>query len=302
MGFDCKCKKRLLSCNYRLLLALKTMNNKELINFTDLDPHLMGILDNFSSLFNIRIAYFLPNGKEYKVGSDKSLSNYCQLLRKNLEYESKCLALDSRKQKMARKTKKIQAYICHAGCHEAIKPIYNRNILLGYIMIGQTSSQSRIPDSIYHEAKRSNMLKEVTTAFTLIPQYNNEKTNQIISLFSDLVDLIILKNFIKQKNLEPVQKVIEYMNTEYHKISLKQASEIANMSESRLRHKFKEELGKTFSQIRNSINMNKALKILKDSDELSVKEVAFQLGYSDPLYFSKTFKKYFGYSPSKLWD
>lgn len=43
--------------------------------------------------------------------------------------------------------------------------------------------------------------------------------------------------------------------------------------------------------------MKHASTLLKESN-LAVKEVAQLVGYQDPLYFSKQFKKYFGKTPS----
>ena len=43
-----------------------------------------------------------------------------------------------------------------------------------------------------------------------------------------------------------------------------------------------------------------AKSILESCDFESIKEVAESVGYSDSLYFSKAFKKYYGYSPSSI--
>jgi AraC-like DNA-binding protein len=40
--------------------------------------------------------------------------------------------------------------------------------------------------------------------------------------------------------------------------------------------------------------------MLESGDFDSIKEVALSAGYSDPLYFSKVFKKFYGFSPSSL--
>ena len=274
----------------------------DLLNITDLDPQLEVILNNFSSIFNIRIAYYLPDGREYKIGSNKQISDYCKILRKTLGYDNKCVALDSFKQKRAKETKCIQSYICHGGCNEVIKPVFSEDELLGYIMIGQAVSKCGIPDYILREAEKLEVLEETVATFNALPHYEKEKKNDIIQLFSELTDLVILKNLIKQKELGPVKKVVQYMRTTDSKISLKEAAELTNISESRLRHKFIEELGQTFLQVRNSICMEKAKKLLKEDQKISIQEVAFRLGYTDPLYFSKAFKKYFGLPPSLLRD
>ena len=47
------------------------------------------------------------------------------------------------------------------------------------------------------------------------------------------------------------------------------------------------------------LRMNKALRLLTE-DCLPVKEIAFLCGFSDEKYFSRAFRKYYGYPPSHL--
>jgi len=45
--------------------------------------------------------------------------------------------------------------------------------------------------------------------------------------------------------------------------------------------------------------MHRAKQLLKSTRE-PVQFIAYSVGFSDPLYFSKAFKKYFGFSPSSF--
>ena len=45
--------------------------------------------------------------------------------------------------------------------------------------------------------------------------------------------------------------------------------------------------------------LEQAIELLKDGD-YTVQEVSSLVGYSDPLYFSRIFKKHVGYSPSQV--
>ncbi|MDR0939425.1 MAG: response regulator [Mediterranea sp.] len=49
------------------------------------------------------------------------------------------------------------------------------------------------------------------------------------------------------------------------------------------------------------VRMKKAAELLRESD-YNVSEVAYKVGFDDPFYFSKCFKKQFGHSPSKHHD
>ncbi|GFZ31942.1 hypothetical protein CSC2_24680 [Clostridium zeae] len=61
---------------------------------------------------------------------------------------------------------------------------------------------------------------------------------------------------------------------------------------------FKEIIGYNFSDYINILRIKKAKELLRDNS-ISIKEVCFSVGYNDPNYFSKVFKKYEGRSPTE---
>lgn len=71
-----------------------------------------------------------------------------------------------------------------------------------------------------------------------------------------------------------------------------------NLSSYYFSRSFKEAIGYNFSDYINMLRIKKAKDLLK-SDSLSIKEVGYSVGYSDPNYFSKVFKKYEGISPKE---
>jgi two-component system response regulator YesN len=60
---------------------------------------------------------------------------------------------------------------------------------------------------------------------------------------------------------------------------------------------FKEVTGTNFSDYINKCRIDIAKELLSNG-EMNVKEVCFKVGYNDPNYFSKVFKKYEGISPA----
>jgi two-component system response regulator YesN len=62
---------------------------------------------------------------------------------------------------------------------------------------------------------------------------------------------------------------------------------------------FKEVIGYNFSDYINMLRIKLAKDLLK-GDFISIKEVCYLVGYSDPNYFSKVFKKYEGISPTEF--
>ncbi len=71
------------------------------------------------------------------------------------------------------------------------------------------------------------------------------------------------------------------------------------LSESQLGRKLKAMTGHTISSFVMRARLNKAKQLLSKRDR-SIKEVAFACGFSDLSYFSRSFRKVFGYTPSEF--
>lgn len=79
-------------------------------------------------------------------------------------------------------------------------------------------------------------------------------------------------------------------------ISLEEVSRSAGVSPFYLSKLFKEELGETFVNYVSNLRLEKAKKLLTETD-LSIKEISAEIGYNDQNYFSRLFKNKFGASP-----
>jgi non-specific serine/threonine protein kinase len=69
-----------------------------------------------------------------------------------------------------------------------------------------------------------------------------------------------------------------------------------NMSRSNLHRKIKSATGISVSQFIRNARLDKALKLLQE-DSLTVAEAAYMTGFRDASYFSRCFRKHFGYPP-----
>jgi AraC family transcriptional regulator of arabinose operon len=99
---------------------------------------------------------------------------------------------------------------------------------------------------------------------------------------------------------EDIRKAILNMHMNYSReLSVSDLARECNLSLFRFIHKFKASTGMTPLSYLIKIRMDAARKLLSDSS-LSVSEVASVVGYKDPLYFSKAFKKLEGTSPKNF--
>ncbi|MEQ8240088.1 MAG: response regulator, partial [Cyclobacteriaceae bacterium] len=72
------------------------------------------------------------------------------------------------------------------------------------------------------------------------------------------------------------------------------------MSHTNFYRKIKSLTGKSGKEILMDMRMKRAKQILTDGEGIRISEVAYSVGFSNPKYFSKCFKEYYGVLPSDL--
>lgn len=95
-------------------------------------------------------------------------------------------------------------------------------------------------------------------------------------------------------------KIREYIARHYAKdnLSIKEISEHVYLSASYVCTYFKAQTGQTLNQYLTEYRMEKAMQLLGDA-RYQITEISSKVGYHDDNYFSKSFKKFTGLSPSK---
>ena len=98
-----------------------------------------------------------------------------------------------------------------------------------------------------------------------------------------------------------VEKAQEYIRTNFNNedISLHAVSKFVNLSPTHFSAIFSKEVGKTFSEFLTEVRIEKAKELLLCTPKRS-SEIAYEVGYSDPHYFSYAFKKMTGLSPREF--
>ena len=112
---------------------------------------------------------------------------------------------------------------------------------------------------------------------------------------STIQDYFQLKTYDKQTI---AQSITAYFQENYmKKISVEEIARSSYLSTTYITKIYKEVTGDTPINYLIRLRMEKALEILKEG-HFSIQDVAKKVGYDDPYYFSKLFKKRFGLSPS----
>ncbi|MEM8526148.1 MAG: ATP-binding protein, partial [Bacteroidota bacterium] len=92
--------------------------------------------------------------------------------------------------------------------------------------------------------------------------------------------------------VERVRKKIE-ANLQNDEFGITELCQAIRMSRTQLHNKLKVLTNRSTSKFIRSVRLNQAKKLLTETD-MSVKEIAFQVGYQDRAYFSRVYKEEFG--------
>lgn len=103
----------------------------------------------------------------------------------------------------------------------------------------------------------------------------------------------------EEKSVSLVEKAKTYIDEGFSRdLSLDEVSREFNISPYYFSRVFKDETGKNFIEYLTQVRMEKAKELLQDK-ELSMKEICVKVGYGDPNYFSRSFKKNVGVTPTE---
>ncbi|TDF95802.1 AraC family transcriptional regulator [Paenibacillus piri] len=96
---------------------------------------------------------------------------------------------------------------------------------------------------------------------------------------------------------QQVEQAIRWLTLQYHQpISIEQMAQSLGYHRTHLSKMFKQHTGMSPMNFLLKIRMERAKLLLQET--LTIEQVASSVGFSDPLYFSKQFRKWFGRSPS----
>ncbi|QQO11023.1 response regulator transcription factor [Breznakiella homolactica] len=96
----------------------------------------------------------------------------------------------------------------------------------------------------------------------------------------------------------PLAKALEFIHGHYTEgIQLSSAAEAANVSAAYLSRLFAEHLGTSFIDYITELRVEQAERLIRET-KMNIKEVSFAVGYQDPNYFSKIFRRATGLPPT----
>lgn len=251
------------------------------------------IIDNFAHLVNLQVVFYSIDGQVVKRGRDENNCAYCKFMQEKIFSQKDCLELDAEKRNECREKQKTLIYQCHAGLTEVITPIAIYNNIVGYVIIGQFR-MSHTPPAFLNNAELEKLFMEQK-------YISFEELDHIIEMFKTLLEYITEKELISTPADYRMMKLNAYIDKNFlNSITLAQAAKYMNCSVSSLSHYLQEKHDTTLKTLILNKRLRHAEKLMKNSPELSISEIADMSGFRDSHYFSRIYRKYRGFPPTSF--
>lgn len=165
------------------------------------------------------------------------------------------------------------------------------NIELDEYFLFNNQSLASATNNIMRIAMDDNSQKDIMADFAL--------KELLIRLMQTQARSMVEKNIAK--NRSRISFAVDYIRKNLHqKLSIESIAKLAYVSKSNFFRMFKDELGTSPNEFILQERISRAKELLKSRN--SIKETAFQTGFSDANYFTRVFKQLVGVTPKNYQD
>lgn len=163
------------------------------------------------------------------------------------------------------------------------------------------------PYPFLHAALNSELeRRSVSDTLTRLIDISHSDLEHRQQMIQNLIELLLIfcKDAVSGDQAEKVdtrvQQACDYIRAHYtDKITIDNIAAVAGISPSALTALFKSHMGMNMMRWRDQLRMHKAVELLEGTDR-AIKAIAIDVGYDDPLFFSRRFKQMTGWSPSQI--
>lgn len=257
---------------------------------------------DFYNMTKIMIVLYSDDKKVLYSYPDR-MTDLCATLRLNEEINKKCLECDHYGFKNCEKTKSAYIYTCHAGLTEAVVPIYENSVIIGYMMLGQVLDKKNRETA---EKKITDLCKKygwnTDEYLAKLGKIKPIKTNAIQSaanIMSMCACYLYTNKIIKNRSDILGYQLKDYVDTHLDSdLSVESLCRIFYISKTKLYYLAKNILNMGISDYIRTKRIDEAKRLLTDTKK-PIYQICEETGFSDANYFSRIFKSMVGMTPKE---
>lgn len=234
-------------------------------------------------------------------------SEFCVAARKDPNVASKCVDCIIHSAIAAAKNKKTNFFKCQYGILEFVVPIFINGEYVSAICGGEVRTDiDDVVDYVYPHQDFDPALQKYYDEFRVVEKDRYFAATKLIEIMVNNLSSLDLVMKIAKSNVDTervdarVKTAVEFINQNYaSKITLAQLAEMSYVSENYFSKLFMRVMKQNVTDYITSCRIEKAKEFLLQTD-IKIGKIAEMVGFEDPAYFHRMFKKYTGMTPNKF--
>ena len=232
----------------------------------------------------------------YPAGS----ARICSAVHGTCGMYSACLASDKAAFAKAKSEGGIYVYHCHMGLFEAICPIIQDGLLIGFLMMGQALED--VPGERERVAARLVSLglsrEAADAAVAGIPISSRGTMESFGRIMAACAGYLALSNLLRSNGESPAEAAHAYIEKHYAEhLTIDDLCRRFHCCRATMTASYRRRYGETVSASLARIRLDHARELILAG--ASVTGAATACGFGDPSYFSKCYRRAFGCAPSR---
>lgn len=218
---------------------------------------------------------------------------YCKLIASVKEGQRSCARSNRALIDECRRTKKTARHICEAGLLDIVIPLLLRGEIVGFLMLGMIKINEKFPEVHSLPLNRDDLRQR----YESLPLLDEKKIDSIINIATMLTTHIMFENMVRSRRNQSSDIIAEYIDNHLcERLTVETVSKGVHLSAGSIYKSIHKQYNCTLGEYVCAKRIERARALLEDK-ELSIEQIADSVGFTDPAYFSRCFKKVMGSSP-----
>lgn len=229
------------------------------------------------------------------------MPEFCKLIKQVPEGKKACLTCDKRLIAECNNQMKPITAKCHAGLVDTAMPIIYKEKPLGFILFGQIKDGSLTHEESHRLLKQKSnefslSCEKLETAYNAMKKLQPEAIESTANILYYATLQLLISKTIDLGDHTLINQIDEYLLSNLaNPLSVSIICEEFKISKNRLYSLWKKHFDVTIADYILHLRLEKAKHFLANTD-LKVHHICTRVGIPDYNYFSKLFKKHYGYS------
>ena len=260
------------------------------------------ISDDFFNITKLKINLY--DASFNLVCSPVTHAPFCKVVRKSEELTKKCIDCDRYGLGECKRSGKLIIYKCHMGLTEACVPITQNNIVIGYLMLGQTleeSDRQSIADTVASLPDTIDVSKsELLDSLSLMKALSNSSLHSAARIMEMCACYLWINNIVRIGQSTLQSHIVAFINQDLssEELTVEGLCRRFSISRSLLYSISKKTLGMGISEYIRKCRIEAAKEMLIEGG-IPIYRIASDCGFSTPSYFTKVFCEQVGCLPKE---